>query len=704
MKITDFPIKDISKLAEKESWRKEVNRPIYHLHKWWAQRLGSVFRGILIHLLSAPSQNTWELFYENNHFDKIVFDPFMGSGTTLGEGLKLGARVVGCDINPISSFLVKQELTKVSLNEIEKQMKLLDENIAPQIREFYSTVDPITNASIPALYYFWVKIVVTPDGEKIPLFSRYVFAQDAYPSKKPMAQLVCPKCGGIFTDRYDSIKSICPDCMENFNPQTGPVKGAYVYDHFGKKYKIKSLLPQNGLLEEKLFAILALRNNNEKMYLRATEYDIALYEKAVTQLEKEDLPIPQMSVRSGHNTDQARGYNYLFWSDFFNKRQQLCLGLLLKEILRISDERIREQFLCLFSSTLEYNNMFCSYKGEGTGAVRPIFSNHILKPERTPLENSVWGTAKSSGCFSTLYKTRFLTAKKYLEYPFELKIMDNGQCCKVNPNDPFNPNLVQSWDELIAVDGSALVLCGDSANTTIPSNSVDMVVTDPPYFDYIHYSELSDFFYAWLSPVLKSKYIEFTPDSSGRENEVQHISADEFSKMLGRVFMECHRVMKHDAKLCFSFHHARPEGWVAIAKALINAGFFLEEAFPVHAELMASTPKAAAKEPISLDTILVCSKTQQFDGDKQGVVNEYISMLRAENKKLSCSDIFVIYAAQTLVRCINRRLPEEEMFQLLENDLINSLQYDVAKTVNRIKQREESLKISDAVVMVTISQ
>ena len=43
-----FPIEFISELAEMESWRKEVHRPIYHIHKWWAKRLGSVFRGILL--------------------------------------------------------------------------------------------------------------------------------------------------------------------------------------------------------------------------------------------------------------------------------------------------------------------------------------------------------------------------------------------------------------------------------------------------------------------------------------------------------------------------------------------------------------------------------------------------------------------------------------------------------------------------------
>jgi len=672
MKTSEFPILEISKLAEKESWRKEVNRPIYHLHKWWAQRLGSVFRAILIYLLKPEDKNTWNMFYEDNQFDKIVFDPFMGSGTTLGEALKIGTRVIGCDINPISSFLVKQELADVPVFDLKNQMKKLEETIAPKIRKYYVTHDPKTNQNIPVLYYFWVKFVVTPNGEKIPLFANYIFAKNAYPSKKPTAQIICPKCWDIFTERYDSIDVKCPHCDYRFNPQDGSAKGTFVYDIKGEKYKIKSLLKKGERLEEKMYALLALNKNGDKEYLCASENDIALYEEAANQLKIEDLPIPQMKVRSGYNTDQAKGYNYLAWADFFNSRQLLCLGLLLKEITLINDVKIREQFLCLFSSTLEFNNMFCSYKGEGTGAVRPIFSNHILKPERTPLENSVWGTEKSSGCFSTLFKTRFLAAKSYLENPFEIKIgTGKEQCYKVPNSRSMSPNIVSNWEMLASTKNSALILCGDSANVQLPSDSIDLVVTDPPYFDYINYSELSDFFYAWLSPILRERYSEFKEETSGRINEVQQSSPEEFSRLLSNVFQECYRVMKKDAKLCFSFHHARTEGWVAIIEALIHADLYIEEAFPVHAELMASTPKAGTKEPISLDIILVCTKQRRFSENVSQISSKYINMLQSIEKKLSKSDVFVVYAAQTLVNCVNLRLSRIEILHRLEMDFLN---------------------------------
>src|SRR5258708_37374567 len=88
-----FPFEYLSEIAELESWRKEINRPIYHIHKWWAQRLGSVFRSILISAFSPPDTNILAAFYNKPRPSKrVVFDPFMRSGTTVGEAVKLGFR------------------------------------------------------------------------------------------------------------------------------------------------------------------------------------------------------------------------------------------------------------------------------------------------------------------------------------------------------------------------------------------------------------------------------------------------------------------------------------------------------------------------------------------------------------------------------------------------------------------------------------
>ena len=99
----NFPFEFVSRLAERESWRKEVHRPIYHLHKWWATRLGSVFRSVLLASVLPDNADLELEFYRHHSLQNlVVFDPFMGSGTTVGEAHKLGITALGRDINPVA--------------------------------------------------------------------------------------------------------------------------------------------------------------------------------------------------------------------------------------------------------------------------------------------------------------------------------------------------------------------------------------------------------------------------------------------------------------------------------------------------------------------------------------------------------------------------------------------------------------------------
>lgn len=657
----NFPIAQISELGEQESWRKEINRPIYHIHKWWATRLGSVFRAITLGALSPPRTDIWARFYERHNLaEKVVLDPFMGSGTTLGEALKLGSKAIGCDVNPVSTFLVRQAFTRVPETVLREEFARLEQTVAPEIRRYYQTRDPSTGKLIPVLYFFWVKIVTTPAGEVVPLLSRYVFSQDAYPKKKPRAQIICPCCWGLIEDRYDATALSCPHCAHHFNPQEGPAEGQYVRASNGDRYRIKDLLPADGSPPgHRLYAMMALRDDGEKIYLPARPEDHELFVEAEARLQVETLPLPIQDVRPGHNTDQARGYGYLRWRDFFNSRQLLGLGLLLRAILEIEDEAVQEQMLCLFSSTLEFNNLFCSFKGEGTGAVRHMFSNHILKPERAPLENSIWGTNKSSGTFSTLFESRLLRAKRYLDDPFELEferdlVGEKIGTRKTVASGPIDVVRAATWDEFRARDRAVMILNGDSAQLPLPDASVDAVVTDPPYFDFVHYSELSDFFFAWLSPALAHRYPWMRRPDSSDKGEVQHKDPRMFAHQLSRVFSECGRVLKDDGVLAFSFHHSRAEGWAAIYEAVANAGFEVVAAHPVHAELRGASPKNSAKSPISIDAILVCKKRSMVGR----LLSEKVAIDKAEalavclesgGYKLSSSDRFVILASQLLI-------------------------------------------------------
>lgn len=697
----DFPFEEIDPIAEIESYRKEINRPIYHIHKWWAKRLGSVFRSIISGVLT---EEQWKDFYEyQNNAGKIVLDPFMGSGTTLGEAAKLGANIIGCDVNPVSTFLVTQALTSINLNELEREFNSIEQDVKDEILSYYKTIVPGASNPTPALYYFWVKVVTTPSGEEIPLFSSYVFSKNAYASKKPDSQIWCPSCESVFVEKYNSTGVECPSCLHRFNPQNGQAKGAKVTDSAGNEYKIKDLIYKSGKAPvHKLYAIMALNEAGEKVYIRPTEFDQDLLKLASQRLSLIEgmLPLPTMEVRAGYNTNQARGYNYNSWRDFFNDRQLLCLGLLLQRILKIEDKVIRDHFVCLFSGTLEFNNLFCSFKGEGTGAVRHMFSNHILKPERTPLENSIWGTkGKSSGTFSTLFNSRLIKAKTYLDEPFEITIDDSGSkrtSKKIVCSDPIKLNVTQLWDEFSNSSRGALILNGDSSSLPIPDSSVDAVVTDPPYFDFVHYSELSDFFYAWLTNALGSEYEYLNRKNSSHENEVQDCDNESFTRKICSIFRECNRVLKEDGLLCFSYHHSTIEGWMAIYNSVTEAGFDIVAAHPVKAEMSVASPKSAAKEPINLDAILVCkkeAKPPEIKKPKDEVLarfNNYVDRFELIERNLSSGDRFVISCSQAIAVAsmlrMNREQADEfvrEALEICSNKALHSDKFSAALKICR---------------------
>jgi putative DNA methylase len=418
----------------------------------------------------------------------------------------------------------------------------------------------------------------------------------------------------------------------------------------------------------RLFAKLVLTNAEDKLYLPATKHDEAAYLSCSEELVRLPLPLPSLELADGHNTRQVLNYCYRNWRQFFNDRQLLALGLLHQAIQELPDPTVREAVLTVFSGTLEFNNLFASYKGEGTGAIRHMFAHHILKPERVPIEGNVWGTSRSSGSFSTLFKLRLQRALDYRAAPFEVAVeRSNGSAVgrKVFGASPaFTGQLSTQWPPPSEPKSRAIFLsCGSSHDTGLNSGSVDLVVTDPPFYDNVHYSELADFFYAWQQ--LNPSAFQATDATTRHRDEVQDVDAGDFAAKLKAVFAECHRVLKDDGLLVFTYHHSRAEGWSSLADAVLGAGFSIINAHPVKAEMSVATPKAQAKEPIQLDVILVCRKRtvddrECLDDDTSfqracAGARRKLSRLDGKSFTLSVNDRRVTLFSQFLVEaCVGR--------------------------------------------------
>jgi adenine-specific DNA methylase len=675
-----FPFEALSHVAELESWRKEVNRPLSHIHKWWAQRLGTVFRAILIGAFAPTGSNIFDLFYARGRVPEgVVFDPFMGSGTTVIEALKLGARAIGRDINPVAFFQVRNAIAKHKRDDVLATFAAIERDVAPTLRRYYQTKIG-KNVSADVLYYFWVKTLACPVcSTGVDLFSSYIFARNAYPTRVPEAQALCPDCGEINVTRYDARELTCRACHRSFDPQQGPARGQKAHcrrcEH---EFTIaKAVRSSDRPPAHRLYAKLVLLPDGSKAYLKATRDDEALFAQAEKELAAKRNAYPVVAISPGENTNQALGYNYRHWHEMFNARQLLTLSILGERIGQINDPAMRDLFMCLMSGALEFNNMFASYKGEGTGAVRHMFSHHILKPERVPLEANLWGTTRSSGSFSTLFESRILRALAYAEDPFELRVVEkNGKPAgdKVfGLSEPIGETIAANHDAFES--GERVYLsCGDSSRTDIASGSVDAVITDPPFFDNVHYSELADFFHVWQRHILGAADALASPTTRA-SGEVQNADNETFTDRLSAVWAESYRVLKDDGLLVFTYHHSRAEGWSSVLKSLMDAGFAIVAAHPIKAEMSVATPKQQAKEPIDLDIILVCRKRERLpkkrSGPKQGhaleVAAHQIHRLRSSHRRLSRNDVRIIVMAQLICQLSLDHTPAEAL-AYLENE------------------------------------
>lgn len=143
----DFPIIPINQISAIEG---NAGKPIYQMSKWWARRRSSVFRAMLLAAgMKAPDDPSeaaklvWDVYYGNHqkkgNFKNLkVADIFMGGGTTVIEGSRLGMQMYGNDLNPVAWLVVKNELAQVKRDDVEALLADIEAEVKPQIMPFYA--------------------------------------------------------------------------------------------------------------------------------------------------------------------------------------------------------------------------------------------------------------------------------------------------------------------------------------------------------------------------------------------------------------------------------------------------------------------------------------------------------------------------------------------------------------------------------------
>ena len=205
----------ISKLAQDETGKRQYYRPVYSLHKWWARRPGALFRALVL-LAQQPGQKLFTLdengalssasayFQPHDFQNAIILDPFMGGGTTLIEANRLGAKVIGCDLNPVAYWIVREALKPLDLQKLAAYYHTLENSAGEKIKGLYKTRCQQCYAEGETLYAFWVRSVTCPHcHEPAYLFKRALLNEGLSRNKPPSvtnpATAFCPMCFALNT-------------------------------------------------------------------------------------------------------------------------------------------------------------------------------------------------------------------------------------------------------------------------------------------------------------------------------------------------------------------------------------------------------------------------------------------------------------------------------------------------------------------------
>ncbi len=640
-----FPIERINEIASKETTggAREYYRPIYCMHKWWARRAGSVFRAICLYtlldedtdfeVLDPGANGNLDMFTESGDIresireidlsnpeaiwnlyskdvrvsDKKVLDPFMGGGTSLGEASRFGAESTGYDINPVAWFISKKEMEahETDPEELEDAFQEIKGSVEEDIKEYYKTSCPNGDHKTDVMYYLWVKeIDCVSCDETVSLFQDYRVGKGRYENKGKY-NVYCPECESItLVDDWQS-QCTCDNCTFEFVPKEGNVTrgGNYTCPHCGQKYGITDAIQDKGGYDQRLYALEyycstcddnGLSRGEFKAYKQADNQDIKLFEDAKKRWNTNpDLHeyVPDENIPPGHMTSDRNpvfDHGYECWSDMFNERQLLSISKILKEIDQITNQNIKEFLLLALTGCLNRNNMMIGYDA-GHGAINNMFKSNSFDPPQRPAENNVWGLKHGTGPFFR----KFELIQKSVEYAHA-------------PTDRYieGDETIETPEFEKPLGEDTTVICDDVRNID-EQNEYDAVITDPPYYDNILYSELSDFFYVWQRILLEEEYECFTPEMTPRSeivaNPAQNKGAEEFEMELRDAFDVVQSALKEDGVLAFTYHHSDSESWGELLEALCDSGFVVTATYPVTADLN----KLTKGEAVSFDIIVV---------------------------------------------------------------------------------------------------
>ncbi len=503
----------------------------------------------------------------------LVIDPFAGGGSIPLEALRVGADTFASDLNPVAVVLNKLMLEFIPkfrqqlADRVREWAGHIKEEAAREIGEFYPCD---ADGAIPVAYRGarTIKCEGPGCGAEVPIITKTVLALRKnsnivlkFVVNKAEKQISFtikeqPKSAAIEEGTVRRSAVSCPVC--GYTTPAGNVRNQFI----GR---------QGGTSDARLLAVVTSGNGAQKRYRPPLPSDEAVIRRVVERLSslgdlEPDLPVlpkePLPYLRSIFNINLL---GVTEWGHLFSPRQALHLATFVRIIRKKAQEASSDELglpaaTCMgiiLDKMVDFHTSLAGWIQVGE-KIGHTFGRQAL--------GIIWDYAEAN--------------------PFADISGSWGRCTDY---------LVEVIERESVLPQAGQVELASATESPLPDDSVDLFVTDPPYYDLVPYADLSDFFYVWLKRTIGSIYkplfdAQLSPKRkeivqlAERNPEYAYKTRQNFEDLMATAMRESRRVLRPTGLGVVFFAHKGTAAWETQLQAMITAGWTIVGSWPLATE------------------------------------------------------------------------------------------------------------------------
>lgn len=598
--ISDVVWSDVESRVRAQQRNREVHTPTISLFRWWARRphalIGAILDAASVHAEPPP----------------VVSDPFSGGGTVALEAIRRGLPIYAQDLHPWAMAGLRGALEEIDPDALESAgQRLLSELVETRRRLYGATGEDGRDSEV--ITALWVRRVVCPCCDTPVFLYPYSYISRASRiANEPRGWWGCTSCGSVTRSSLDAKERRCSSCRRRLAPASRALlpDRRVLCPHLGCRHQFEALARTTTWAMALVQREVRSESGTAVLFDRPTSREVSQGARATPVVPTAlGAQIPH-----GLETSVLHRAGLRTWGSLYVPRQIESL---------VEANRIIDELRCSGQIKQRLRLAVCG-AGEMAGRISR-WDRHYPKAYEAVANHrfAVTGLSAEVNLLAErgrgVLKHRLAASVKAARWrqenlPADVRIRRRG-----------------SGAPRMAPDGAVLSQ-GSSARQLAPRRSVDLVLTDPPYFDDVQYAELAALFLVWAQvTTLVADSVEVDLKSEAVANTRRGTDVERYRELLTAIFQETRRSLKDDGRMILTFHNTDLRAWWALGRALAAAKFSIRALAVAWAENDVDHSKRG-RRGFTRDLVIECRRAPSdaallvlADHDDDGQAHELIS-------------------------------------------------------------------------------